>query len=1074
MATLHCRAEGPLVEYRWSWPDHQGEMWSQEQTGQHYNIKSPESDSYTCEARNPVSEKTQTYNSNDCLATGNPYIYIGIGAGVLLLVSVVVVVVVWLIKKHSKDLRSTGNGSHLEEDREKVVAISQAEIVEEENKLLQDEELTLSTSVNDRVNRINQTSGEGKGEKKPLLDKAGSTDTDVIESNSPFKLNNQNQVLGWESGKRQREEKEQSAESKQNMNVTLGTVTEGSGPTAPSKPPRSSLNFNSPYPQTLETQHSREHHGGGPDQSMGGYGTEREGAGDGEGDGQLMSQKVLVLDTREESGGKEAGTREDREDEEKEEVVGDDLVTGEGEGQEETERREDEEKEEVVGDDLVTEEGEGQEETDRRDDEEVVGDDLVTEEGEGQEETDRRDDGGEREGKERETEENEEEQEEGEGEERGKKEEETQKGGKREEGKSPTSPKQTLPRKAPRPPLAPKPSSIRRSHGCQMGGEQGRVVKMMETQRSSGQVDREGRTPGLSGLRRPTSSVSDSTDTPDRSSPGLSAVPIATAFSPQAGSGTLSNPGKSNLGAPSGPMWSQEQTGQHYNIKSPESDSYTCEARNPVSEKTQTYNSNDCLATDLRSTGNGSHLEEDREKVVAISQAEIVEEENKLLQDEELTLSTSVNDRVNRINQTSGEGKGEKKPLLDKAGSTDTDVIESNSPFKLNNQNQVLGWESGKRQREEKEQSAESKQNMNVTLGTVTEGSGPTAPSKPPRSSLNFNSPYPQTLETQHSREHHGGGPDQSMGGYGTEREGAGDGEGDGQLMSQKVLVLDTREESGGKEAGTREDREDEEKEEVVGDDLVTGEGEGQEETERREDEEKEEVVGDDLVTEEGEGQEETDRRDDEEVVGDDLVTEEGEGQEETDRRDDGGEREGKERETEENEEEQEEGEGEERGKKEEETQKGGKREEGKSPTSPKQTLPRKAPRPPLAPKPSSIRRSHGCQMGGEQGRVVKMMETQRSSGQVDREGRTPGLSGLRRPTSSVSDSTDTPDRSSPGLSAVPIATAFSPQAGSGTLSNPGKSNLGAPSGPRKVYQQIPVKLQPLYQVKPAEKHLLK
>ncbi|XP_045061772.1 uncharacterized protein LOC121558582 [Coregonus clupeaformis] len=343
MATLHCRAEGPLVEYRWSWPDHQGEMWSQEQTGQHYNIKSPESDSYSCEARNPVSEKTQTYNSNDCLATGNPYIYIGIGAGVLLLVSVVVVVVVWLIKKHSKadtfqsghdipgrlDLQSTGNGSHLEEDREKVVAISQAEIVEEENKLLQDEELT---SVKDRVNRINQTSGEGKGEKKPLLDKAGSTDTDVIESNSPFKLNNQNQVLGWESGKRQREEKEQSAESKQNMNVTLGTVTEGSGPTAPSKPPRSSLNFNSPYPQTLETQHSREHHGGGPDQSMGGYGTEREGAGDGEGDGQLMSQKVLVLDTREESGGKEAGTREDREDEEKEEVVGDDLVTGEGEG----------------------------------------------------------------------------------------------------------------------------------------------------------------------------------------------------------------------------------------------------------------------------------------------------------------------------------------------------------------------------------------------------------------------------------------------------------------------------------------------------------------------------------------------------------------------------------------------------------------------------------------------------------------------------------------------------------------------------------------------------------------------
>ncbi|KAM9396761.1 uncharacterized protein ACWYII_032400 isoform 1-T1 [Salvelinus alpinus] len=222
-------------------------MWSQGQTGQHYNIKSPELDSYTCEARNPVSEKTPTYNRNDCLATGNPEIYIGIGAGVLLLVAVVVAVVVWLIKKRSKgqansvaqsrsvgslgdttadtfqsghdipvplDLWRTGNASHLEEDREKAVAISQAEIGEEEKKLLLDEELTWNTSVKDRVNRINQNSeavktGEGAGEKKPLLDKAGSTDTDVIVSNSPFKLNNQNQVSGWESGKRQREEKVQ-------------------------------------------------------------------------------------------------------------------------------------------------------------------------------------------------------------------------------------------------------------------------------------------------------------------------------------------------------------------------------------------------------------------------------------------------------------------------------------------------------------------------------------------------------------------------------------------------------------------------------------------------------------------------------------------------------------------------------------------------------------------------------------------------------------------------------------------------------------------------------------------------
>ncbi|XP_021426691.2 aspartate, glycine, lysine and serine-rich protein isoform X3 [Oncorhynchus mykiss] len=492
VATIHCSAEGPLLEYRWSWPDHQGEMWSQEQTGQHYNITSPESVSYTCEARNPVSKKTQTYNSIDCLATGNPviYIYTGIGAGVLLLVAVVVAVVVWLVKKRSKDLRSTGNASHLEEDREKVVAISQAEIVEEENKLLLDEELK------DRVNQINQASeavktGDGEGEKKPLLDKAGSTDTDVIVSNIPFKLNNQNQVWGWESGKRQREEKEQNTESKQNMNVTLGTVTQDSVQTAPPKPPRSSLNYNSPYPQTLETQHSREHHGRGTDQSMAGYGTEREGAGD----GQLMPQKVLILDTEEESGGKEEGTREDGEDVEK-----------------------------------------------------VGGDDSVTEEGEGQEDTDRRDDGGERNGQERETENNEEEQVKGEGEERGKKGEETQKGEKR---KSPTSPKQTLPQKAPPPPLAPKPSSIR--HVNQMGVEQGSVVKTMETQRSSGQVDRGRGRPDLSGLRRPTSSVSDSTDTPDRSSPGLSALPIATAFSPKVERGTLSNPVKASSGAPSRP-----------------------------------------------------------------------------------------------------------------------------------------------------------------------------------------------------------------------------------------------------------------------------------------------------------------------------------------------------------------------------------------------------------------------------------------------------------------------------------------------------------------------------------------
>ncbi|XP_042152720.1 protein SPT2 homolog isoform X2 [Oncorhynchus tshawytscha] len=486
VATIHCSAEGPLVEYRWSWPDHQGEMWSQEKNGQHYNIKSPESVSYTCEARNPVSEKTSTYSSNDCLATGNPeiYIYTGICAGVLL-VAVVVAVVVWLVKKRSKDLRSTGNASHLGEDREKAVAISQAEIVEEENKLLLDEELK------DRVNQINQTSeavktGDGEGEKKPLLDKAGSTDTDVIVSNIPFKLNNQNQVWGWEFGKRQREEKEQNTESKQNMNVTLGTVTQDSVQTAPPKPPRSSLNYNSPYLQTLETQHSREHHGRGTDQSMAGYGTEREGAGN----GQLMPQKVLILDTEEESGGKEEGTREDGEDVEKEKVGGDDSVT---------------------------------------------------EEGEGQEDTDRRDDGGERNGQERETENNEEEQVKGEGEERGKERKE----------KAQLLPNKHSPKKLPPPPLAPKPSSIR--HVNQMGVEQGSVVKTMETQRSSGQVDRERGTPDLSGLRRPNNSVSDSTDTPDRSSPGLSALPIVTAFSPKVGSGTLSNPVKASSGAPSGP-----------------------------------------------------------------------------------------------------------------------------------------------------------------------------------------------------------------------------------------------------------------------------------------------------------------------------------------------------------------------------------------------------------------------------------------------------------------------------------------------------------------------------------------
>ncbi|XP_071186094.1 high mobility group nucleosome-binding domain-containing protein 5-like isoform X2 [Salvelinus alpinus] len=376
-------------------------MWSQEQTGQHYNIKSPESVSYICEARNPVSEKTQTYNSNDCLATGNPeiYIYTGIGAGVLLLVAVVVAVVVWLIKKHSKDLRSTGNASHPEEDREKAVAISQAEIVEEEKKLLLDEELTQNTSVKDRVNQINQNSeavktGDGEGEKKPLLDKAGSTDSDVIVSNIPFKLNNQNQVWGGESGKKRREEKEQNAESKQNMNFTLGSVPGDTGQTAPPKPPRSSLNYNSPYPQILETQHSREHHGRGPDQSMSDNGTER----DGEGDVQLMSQKTL--DTGEESRGKETWTREEGEHVEKEKVVEDDLVRVEGEGQEET---------------------------------------------------DRRGDGGEKKGQEREMENNEEEQMKGEGEERGKK------GEKGEEGKSPTSPEQPLPCKATRPPLAPKP-----------------------------------------------------------------------------------------------------------------------------------------------------------------------------------------------------------------------------------------------------------------------------------------------------------------------------------------------------------------------------------------------------------------------------------------------------------------------------------------------------------------------------------------------------------------------------------------------------------------------------------------
>ncbi|XP_036838522.1 protein SPT2 homolog [Oncorhynchus mykiss] len=269
------------------------------------------------------------------------------------------------------------------------------------------------------------------------------------------------------------------------MNVTMGSITEESGQIAPPKPPRSSLNYNSPYPQILETQHSSWR---GRVQSMGGYGT--EGAGDGEGDGQFMPQKVLILDTGEESRGKDAGPREEGEHVEKEKVIEDDLVT---------------------------------------------------EDGEGQEETGRRGDGGERNGQER-LKRMKKSREEG----RGRRGRIKEKRHRRE-------------RKA-RAQLLPNNHSIAMTphhlspqnhpiwHGNQMDVEQGSIVKTMETQ-SSGQVDREGGTPGLSGLRRPTSRVSDSTDTPDRNSLGLSAVSIATTSS-----GAPSGPGETSSGAPSGPV----------------------------------------------------------------------------------------------------------------------------------------------------------------------------------------------------------------------------------------------------------------------------------------------------------------------------------------------------------------------------------------------------------------------------------------------------------------------------------------------------------------------------------------
>ncbi|XP_062303257.1 uncharacterized protein si:dkey-11f4.14 isoform X2 [Osmerus eperlanus] len=130
IATLSCRARGPQVKYKWLGPGQEEATWSQEERGPSFSSHSSGSDNYTCVARNPVSEKTQSFYTKDCPPlelSRETYVNVvtGVFVGVVGLVGLLIGVIIY--KRKGKGMKHCGERGRSILDHQDVAALQPGE-----------------------------------------------------------------------------------------------------------------------------------------------------------------------------------------------------------------------------------------------------------------------------------------------------------------------------------------------------------------------------------------------------------------------------------------------------------------------------------------------------------------------------------------------------------------------------------------------------------------------------------------------------------------------------------------------------------------------------------------------------------------------------------------------------------------------------------------------------------------------------------------------------------------------------------------------------------------------------------
>ncbi|XP_067116736.1 proline-, glutamic acid- and leucine-rich protein 1-like isoform X1 [Osmerus mordax] len=130
IATLSCRARGPQVKYKWLGPGQEEATWSQEERGPSFSSHSSGSDNYTCVARNPVSEKTQSFYTKDCPPlelSRETYVNVvtGVFVGVVGLVGLLIGMIIY--KRKGKGIKQCGERGRSILDHQDVAALQPGE-----------------------------------------------------------------------------------------------------------------------------------------------------------------------------------------------------------------------------------------------------------------------------------------------------------------------------------------------------------------------------------------------------------------------------------------------------------------------------------------------------------------------------------------------------------------------------------------------------------------------------------------------------------------------------------------------------------------------------------------------------------------------------------------------------------------------------------------------------------------------------------------------------------------------------------------------------------------------------------